>query len=111
MLGEHTVPGGPCVLITSPVPATWFPGCATRALSHMYCMSPLESRSQAETLLVDINHSGSQENVISSWEPAHSLVEDAFDGVEIVAAPCLPALACFSASGVGRVWYIADKLF
>ena len=26
VLGEHTVPGGPCVLITSPVPAAWFPG-------------------------------------------------------------------------------------
>ena len=25
VLGEHTVPGGPCVLITSPVLATQFP--------------------------------------------------------------------------------------
>ena len=50
---------------------------------------------------MEVNHPGSQEDVVSSWETAHSLVEDAFDGVEIVAAPCLPALACFSASGMG----------
>ena len=31
VLGECPVPGGPHVLITSPVPAAWFPGCAVRA--------------------------------------------------------------------------------
>ena len=51
-----TVPGGPCFLITSLVLATWFPGCAARALSQMCCLSPLKSWSQAETLLVDVNH-------------------------------------------------------
>ena len=56
-------------------------------------MSPPESWSQAATLLADINHPGSQEDVVSSWEPAHSLVEDAISGAEIVAAPCLLALA------------------
>ena len=47
---------------------------------------------------------GSQEDVVSSWEPAHSLVEDAISEAEIVAAPCLLALAvtaCPSASGWG----------
>ena len=43
VLGERTVLGGPCVLITSLVPAAWFPGCAVRALSQMCHMSPLES--------------------------------------------------------------------
>ena len=29
------------------------------------------------TLLADVNRPGSQEDVVSNWEPAHSLVEDA----------------------------------
>ena len=29
VLGQHTVPGEPCVLITSPVLAAWFPGGTT----------------------------------------------------------------------------------
>ena len=37
------------------------------------------------------NHPGSQENLVSNWEPAHSLVEDALSRAEI--APCLLALA------------------
>ena len=32
--------------------------------------------------------------MVSNWEPAHSLVEDAVSGAEI--APCLPALAVVS---------------
>ena len=43
VLGEHTVPGGPCILISSQVPTTRFPRCTTRALSQVCCMSPLES--------------------------------------------------------------------
>ena len=43
------------------------------------------------TLLVDVNCPGSQEDLVSNWEPAHSLVEDAISGAEI--ASCLPALA------------------
>ena len=43
------------------------------------------------TLLADVNRPGSQEDLVSNWEPAHSLVEDAISGAEI--APCLPALA------------------
>ena len=35
MLGEHTVPGGPCILITSPVPTIRFPGCTVRAPSQV----------------------------------------------------------------------------
>ena len=35
LLGEHTVPRGPCILITFPVPGTWFPRCIVRALSQL----------------------------------------------------------------------------
>ena len=34
---------------------------------------------------------GSQEDLVSNWEPAHNLVEDAISRAEI--APCLPTLA------------------
>ena len=43
VLGEHTVPGGLCILITSPVPAAWFPRCARRAPSQVCHVSPLGS--------------------------------------------------------------------
>ena len=49
----------------------------------------------------DVNHPGSQEDLVRHWEPAHSLVEDAVSGAEI--APRLPVLAvtaCLS----GRGW-------
>ena len=35
VLGEWTVPGGLCILFTSPVPASWFLRCTTRA--HPRC--------------------------------------------------------------------------
>ena len=53
---------------------------------------------------MDVNHPESREDVVSSWEPIHSLVEDAIYRSQIAAAACLPALAvtaCFSASGWG----------
>ena len=43
------------------------------------------------TLLADVHHPGSQEDLVSNWEPTHSLVKDAISGAEV--APCLPALA------------------
>ena len=43
VLGERTVPGGPCVLITTLVPAAQFPGRAPRALSQVCRVSPLGS--------------------------------------------------------------------
>ena len=42
VLGEALSQVG-CVLITSPVPAARFPGCAPRALSQVFCVSPLGS--------------------------------------------------------------------
>ena len=43
--------------------------------------------------MASVNHLGFQEDGVSSWKPAHSLVEDAVSGAEIAAAPCLAALA------------------
>ena len=74
VLGECTVPGGQCILITSLVPATWFPGCTARQVWHV---SPLGSWIQAANLLADDSCPGSQEDVIGNWEPAQDLVEDA----------------------------------
>ena len=43
------------------------------------------------TLLADVNCPGSQEDLVSNWEPAGSLVEDAVSGAEF--APYLLDLA------------------
>ena len=64
------------------------PGCLVSWVCHestsQVChTSPLESWSQAATLLEDVNHPGSQENMVSSWEPAHSSVEDALSAAEL----------------------------
>ena len=67
-------------------------------------MSPLESWYQAATLLVDVNHPGSQEDIVSCWEPAHSLLEDALSGAVIVQPLTFwlwLSQACLSASGWG----------
>ena len=64
-------------------------------------MSPLESSSQAVDLLVDVNHPGSQEDAVSIWEPAHSLVEDALSGARLqqpLAFQLWLSQACLSAS-------------
>ena len=54
------------------------------------------------TLLVDVNRPRSQEDLVSNWEPAHSLVEDAVSGAEF--APCLPALAVARLPPAGSGW-------
>ena len=90
VLDKCTLPRWVVHLTTSLVPATRFPGCTVGALSQVCRVSPLGSWSQAVTLLADVNLPGFQEDFISNWKPAHSLVEDAISGAEIV--PCLPAL-------------------
>ena len=40
--------------------------------------------------------------MVSNWEPAHNLVEDAVSGAEI--APCLPAVAVTSSRQMGLWW-------
>ena len=73
------------------------------------------------TLLADVNCPGSQEDLVSKWEPAHSLVEDAISGAEI--APHLQALAvarlpvCLQQveglvhSQLALLWYSLSPLF
>ena len=46
-----------------------FPRCTMRAPSQVCCVSPLGSWSQAATVWVDVNHPGSQEDMVSNWEP------------------------------------------
>ena len=43
VLRECTITGGQRILITSPIPAAWFPGCAVRALSQVCRVSSLGS--------------------------------------------------------------------
>ena len=62
-------------------------------------MCPLGSCSLAATLLADVNHPGSQEDLVSNWEPAHSLVEDAISGAEFGPRWLWLSAACLSASG------------
>ena len=74
------------------------------------------------TLLADVNHLGSQEDEVSNWEPAHSLVEDVISGAEIAAAPCLLALAvsrlplclrggrALCGSWLALLWYLLNPL-
>ena len=50
------------------------PGCSVSQVRHV---SPLGSWFKAVTLLAGVNYPRSQEKVVSTWEPAHSLVEDA----------------------------------
>ena len=73
------------------------------------------------TLLADVYPPGSQEDLVSNWEPAHSLVEDAFSGAKI--APRLLALdvACLPLclwrgdgpirSRLALLWYLLNPVF
>ena len=53
------------------------------------------------TLLADANHPGSQEDLVSNWEPARSLVEDAVSGAEIAPFWLWLSPSCLTASGGG----------
>ena len=117
VLSKHTVPGGLCILCTSLVQAALFPGCTTKTLSQTCHVSPQGSWSQTVTLLANVNHPGSQEDMVCDRQPAHTLAADAVSGAEIAAAPCLPFLAvthlplCLhggrvvNCSGLALLWY------
>ena len=90
MLGELTVSDVWCILSPSHSQLLSFLGVPQEP-SQVCCVSPLGSSSQAMTLLADVNHPGSQEDLVSNWEPAHNLVEDAISGSKI--SPPLLALA------------------
>ena len=80
-----------CCLITSAIPAAQFAVCAVGAPSQVCRVSPLGCWSLAVILLAHVNRPGSQEDLVSNWEPVRSLVEDAVSGAEV--ASCLPALS------------------
>ena len=52
-------------------------GCAVIAPTQVCRVSPLGHWSQATTLLADVNSPGLQEGMVSNWQSAHSLVENA----------------------------------
>ena len=82
VLGECTVPGGPW----SYSPPRSQPFC----FLGVPCVSSGELISGCDPP-GNVNRPGSQEDVVSSWQPAHSLVDNAVSGVEF--APHLLALA------------------
>ena len=49
VLGECTVPGWPCILCTSPIPATWFPWCPKSTVPGVLCVSSRELTSGCGT--------------------------------------------------------------
>ena len=54
----------------------------------MLCVSSREMISV--TFMEDVNHPGSQEDLVRNWEPAPTLVEDTISGAKT--APCFPTL-------------------
>ena len=91
VLGENTLSrwGGASYHLPHPSRSvSWV--CSGSAISGVLCVSSVELISRV-TVLGDVNHPGSQEDLVSNWEPACSLVEDAISGAEF--APCLLALA------------------
>ena len=82
VLGENTLPRVGSASYHLPGPShsvSWV--CSGNAISGVLCVSSGELISGV-TILVDVNHPGSQEDLVSNWEPACSLVEDAISGAE-----------------------------
>ena len=89
-------------LIASPVAATRFPGCAAGVPCQVCCVSV----SSGELISGcdppgECQLPGSQEDLVSNWDPARSLVEDAVSGAEIAACWLWLMPTCLSASGGG----------
>ena len=74
------------------------------------------------TPLAVVNHLQSQEDEVSNWEPAHSLVTDSVSGAEITAALCLLSLTVAGlplclwggralSSWLALLWYSLNPLF
>ena len=93
MCTMRAVLGSPCISCTSQVQAAQAVG-TLRGHSPRWAMHLLSGGwSQAVTLLADMNHPGSQDDVVSDWQPARNLMGDVVSGTEIAVAPCLPPLA------------------
>ena len=122
MVGERVhSPSWAVHLITSLVLAPQFSGSAGRPPCQVCHVSPLGSWSLIVILLVDVNRPGSQEDFVSNWEPAHSVVQDAISGAEIaphllvLAIACLP-LCLWQGEGpicrrLALLWYSRHPLF
>ena len=121
VLAEHALPRWAVHPITSPIPPPRFPGCKQKC-RLTYAVWSSGSWPLAVTLLAYVNRPGSQEDLVSNWEPARSLVEDPSPGAEI--APRLPALAvtrpplCLQLardgpahSRLALLWYSISPLF
>ena len=120
VLGEHTLPRWAVHLITSPVPGAQFPGCAARTPSQVWPVSPLGSWSLAATFLADVYHPGSQEDLVSNWDPAQFGGGCCLWGWDCPSPSssgcCLPAslplvgdgLVC---SWLALLWYLLNPLF
>ena len=95
MLGKHTLPRWAVHLISSLVLAAWFLVVRSGStVSGVLCVSSGE-------LIYDcapVNHPGSQEDLVSNWEPARSLVEDAISGAEFAPFQLWLSQACLPAS-------------
>ena len=112
VLGKRTVPGRQGILITSLVPAARFPRGPVSAMCLLW----------GATLLADVNHPGSQEDVVSSWESAHSLVENVYLWGRDCPLPsgsgCCPPASLPLGSGevlvhswLALLWYSLSPLF
>ena len=100
LLAEHTLHRWLVHLFTSPVLAARFPGCTAGAPSQGCHVSSGELISGCG-LPGDVNHPVSQEDLVSNWEPARSLVEDAVSGAEIAPFWLWLSPSCLTASGGG----------
>ena len=89
-LGEHC-PRRAMASLTSPVSCSVSREHRESAVSGVLCVFSQQLIWEAVTFLADVNPPGYQGDVVSSWEPACSLVEDAISGAEI--APRFLALA------------------
>ena len=100
-----------CVVrfITSLVLFACFPGCAAGVPSRECCVSPLGSWSLSATLLADVNHPGSQKDLVGNWERLLTIWWRMPSlGLRLPLAFRLwLARTCLSASGRGRGWSTA----
>ena len=88
LVSSHSPGGAECLITSSTQAAVFWVHSGTQ--SQVCCVSPLGSWSLAATLLADVNCPGSQEDLVSNWESAYSLVENAISGAEFTL--CLLAL-------------------
>ena len=118
--GECTVPGGLCILITSLVPASQFPGYTVKApLMCAFCLFwGADLRLQPSWQMSTFQE---PRNFVSNWKPAHNLVEDAISGAEIAPHFLALAVACQPIflwqedgpvhSQLAFLWYLLSPLF